>query len=52
MRLGIFDPDAVQPYRSYGAERIDTPAHRQLALEAANQVGGWTYVWTDACMDE
>jgi beta-glucosidase-like glycosyl hydrolase len=37
MRLGIFDPDAAQPYRSYGPERIDTPAHRQLALEAANQ---------------
>lgn len=37
MRLGYFDPDAANPYRMYGLEHIDTPAHRQLALEAARQ---------------
>ena len=35
MRLGMFDDDAEQPYRRYTTERVDTPAHRSLALEAA-----------------
>ena len=37
MRLGYFDPDSKNPYRSYGLDRVDTAAHRQLALEAARQ---------------
>jgi len=37
MRLGMFDPDSIQPYRQYTSEKIDTAAHRQLALEAARQ---------------
>jgi beta-glucosidase-like glycosyl hydrolase len=37
MRLGYFDPDAKNPYRGYGLDRVDSAAHRQLALEAARQ---------------
>jgi len=40
MRLGLFDPKEEQAYfdaRRYGIEQIDTPAHQQLALEAALQ---------------
>jgi beta-glucosidase-like glycosyl hydrolase len=37
MRLGMFDPDSTQPYRQYASDRVDTPGHRQLALEAAEQ---------------
>ena len=37
MRLGIFDSDHSNPARSWGAERVDTPAHRALALSAAEQ---------------
>lgn len=37
MRLGMFDPDEMQPYRQLRAESVDTPAHRALALEAARQ---------------
>jgi len=37
MRLGMFDPDAGQPFRTFGAAMVDTAAHRQLALEAARQ---------------
>ena len=37
MRLGMFDPDAAQPFRRLGADMVDTPAHRLLALEAARQ---------------
>merc|ERR1712137_1064968 len=37
MRLGHFDPAASQPYMQYGVDRINTPAHQQLALEAARQ---------------
>ena len=33
--LGEFDADV--PYRAYGLERVDAPAHRALALEAAQQ---------------
>jgi beta-D-xylosidase 4 len=35
MRLGEFDQNV--PYRAYGAERLDTPANRALALDAALQ---------------
>lgn len=37
MRLGMFDPDASQPYKRYGVKDINTPAHQQLALSAARQ---------------
>lgn len=37
MRLGHFDPAKSQPYMQYGVDRINTPAHQQLALEAARQ---------------
>jgi beta-glucosidase-like glycosyl hydrolase len=37
MRLGMFDPDAAQPFRSYGLEKVDTPEHRELTLDAARQ---------------
>ena len=33
----MFDPDSVQPFRKYGLEKVDTPAHRELTLEAARQ---------------
>jgi len=40
MRLGLFAPKAGQPYfdaSKYGIAQIDTPAHQQLAYEAALQ---------------
>jgi len=40
MRLGLFAPKAAQPYfdkARYGIDQIDTPAHQQLAYEAALQ---------------
>ena len=38
MLLGLFDNDKPsQPYFNLGIEDIDTPAHQQLALEAAQQ---------------
>ena len=33
----LFDPPGSSPYFSYGMDRVDTPASRQLALEAAQQ---------------
>lgn len=36
MEVGLMDPPANNPY-NYGAEHVDTPAHRQLALEVALQ---------------
>lgn len=36
-RLGEFDPIAVQPYRNLSVSSINTPAHQQLAYEAAQQ---------------
>ena len=33
--LGEFDPDQEVPYRAIGADVIESPAHRELALEAA-----------------
>jgi beta-glucosidase-like glycosyl hydrolase len=37
MRVGQFDPVKAQPYLAYGLDKIDTPAHQELALEAAKQ---------------
>jgi len=37
MRLGHFDDPALQPWGSYSLERVDTPAHRELAMDAALQ---------------
>ena len=37
MRLGLFDAGKGAPFFDLGAEAIDTPAHRQLAYEAAQQ---------------
>lgn len=37
MRLGMFDPDASNPYRSWSLDMVDTNAHRALTLEAARQ---------------
>ena len=37
MRLGMFDPDEKVPYRSWGLDMVDTPAHRALTLDAARQ---------------
>ncbi len=36
-RLGMFDPPASVPYAQIPVTENDTPAHRQLALEAANK---------------
>jgi hypothetical protein len=35
--LGLVDPPERVPYTSYNNTMVDTPAHRQLALEAAQQ---------------
>jgi len=35
IRLGLLDPPERNPYRHLGAADVDTPANRQLALEAA-----------------
>ena len=38
MRLGLFDDGkASDKYFTLGSEAIDSPAHQQLALEAAQQ---------------
>lgn len=36
IRLGFLDGDE-NPYAQWGPERVDTPAHRQLAVEGARQ---------------
>jgi beta-glucosidase-like glycosyl hydrolase len=36
--VGLFDPPGSSVYDSYGLDRIDTPQHRQVALEASLQV--------------
>jgi beta-glucosidase-like glycosyl hydrolase len=38
MRLGHFDAPSLQPWGKYGLEHVDTPAHREVAMEAALQV--------------
>ncbi|ETW04381.1 hypothetical protein H310_04666 [Aphanomyces invadans] len=37
MRLGLFEATATAPFRDSSPADIDTPAHRQLALDAATQ---------------
>jgi hypothetical protein len=36
-RLGLFDPLELNPFGRLGPEVVDTPAHRRLAREAADQ---------------
>src|SRR5581483_5704464 len=36
-RLGEFDPPAMVPFRKISTDVIDSPAHRQLALECARE---------------
>ena len=36
-RLGMFDPPERLPWASFGAEQVDTPAHRALALRTARE---------------
>ena len=36
-RLGLVDPPEMVPFAALGPSDVDTPAHRQLALEAAQQ---------------
>jgi hypothetical protein len=36
-RLGFGDPDSMVPFAQLGAEVVNTPAHQQLAKEAADQ---------------
>jgi len=36
-RLGLVDPPALVPFSALGPRNVDTPARRQLALEAAQQ---------------
>jgi xylan 1,4-beta-xylosidase len=36
-RLGLADPPSANPFAALGPADVDTPAHRQLALEAAQQ---------------
>jgi beta-glucosidase len=36
-RLGMFDPDELVPYAQIPDSEIDSPAHRELALKAANE---------------
>ena len=39
LRLGMFDPVASQPYLAYNyTDKVNTPEHQALALEAAQQV--------------
>ncbi|KAK3600407.1 hypothetical protein CHS0354_026640 [Potamilus streckersoni] len=37
MRLGEFDPSAMNPYTQYNLSYIQNPAHRELAVKAAMQ---------------
>ncbi|XP_065184940.1 uncharacterized protein LOC135815553 [Sycon ciliatum] len=37
-RLGYMDPAEDQPYTKIGPDKVDTPVHRQIALEAAQQM--------------
>ena len=36
-RLGMFDPDEQVPYAQIPYRVVDSPEHRELALEAARQ---------------
>lgn len=35
MRLGEFDPSSMNPYSTLSSADVETPAHKQLALQAA-----------------
>lgn len=37
MKLGLFDPQRMVPYTSIPLSEVDSPAHRALALEAAEK---------------
>ena len=37
MRLGFFDARSAVPFSTWNASVVDTPAHRALAKEAADQ---------------
>jgi beta-glucosidase len=37
IRLGMFDPPSRVPFSMIGMAEVDSPAHRDLALEAANK---------------
>ena len=37
MKLGLFDPAAKMPYAAVPFSEVDSPAHRQIALEAARK---------------
>lgn len=37
MRLGMFDPPALDPYSRISESDLDSPAHRQLALKLAEE---------------
>ncbi len=36
-RLGMFDPPSMQPYLNISIAEVNSPAHQQLALDAARQ---------------
>ena len=39
LRLGMYDPADSQPYLKYSyTDKVNTPEHQQLALDAASQV--------------
>ncbi|MEI8204373.1 MAG: glycoside hydrolase family 3 C-terminal domain-containing protein [Bacteroidota bacterium] len=37
MKLGMFDPPAMNPYSNIAASEIESPEHRKLALKVAHQ---------------
>jgi beta-glucosidase len=37
MRLGMFDPPSMVPFNSIPASEVNSPAHRELALQAARE---------------
>jgi beta-glucosidase len=37
MKLGLFDPPSIVPYSTIPFREVNSPAHRALALEAANK---------------
>ncbi len=39
-RLGLFDPDSMDPYASIPFSEVASPAHHALALEAATEIDG------------
>ena len=47
MRLGEFDAADEQPYMKYGTDRIDTPAHRQLAVSGFLSVSACAHCVSD-----